>query len=155
MPKFLGGPNEEQKEPLATYRFYLEMDGIVSAQFRECTGLNSTSEVIESRESNKDGKIMIKKVPGNLKWDDLVLKRGFTTDKQLLKWRQLVEKGDMKTGRKNGSIVMYNSEDTESARWSFTNGWPSKLTGPSLNSTSNEVAVEEITITHEGLERTT
>src|SRR5438093_13093968 len=102
MSKFLGGPNEEQKEPLATYRFYLEMDGIVSAQFRECTGLNSTSEVIESRESNKDGKIMIKKVPGNLKWDDLVLKRGFTTDKQLLKWRQLIEKGDMKSGRKKG-----------------------------------------------------
>jgi phage tail-like protein len=33
------------------------------------------------------------------------------------------------------------------------NGWPSKWKGADLNAGENAVAVEEITITHEGLER--
>ena len=59
----------------------------------------------------------------------------------------------MKDARKHGSITVYSAEGTPLAKWSFTNAWPSKLSGPSLNATSNEVAVEEITIVHEGMTR--
>jgi phage tail-like protein len=36
--------------------------------------------------------------------------------------------------------------------WNITNAFPIKLTGPSLNSGSSDVAVEEIVFTYEGLE---
>jgi len=153
MVKFLGGPNDYQKEPFATYSFYLEVDGITEAVFREASGIGSTSEVVESRHSTKDGKTVIAKTPGNLKWDDISLKRGFTTDMKLYAWRELVEAGKVKDARKHGSITVYSAEGTPLAKWSFVNAWPSKLSGPSLNATSNEVAVEEITIVHEGMTR--
>jgi phage tail-like protein len=153
MVKFLGGPNDYQKEPFANYSFYLEIDGITEAVFREASGIGSTTEVVESRQTSKDGKTTVIKSPGNLKWDDLSLKRGFTTDTKLYDWRQLVEAGKVKDARKNGSLTVYGSDGTALAKWSFVHGWPSKLSGPSLNSTSNEVAVEEITIVHEGLTR--
>ncbi len=57
------------------------------------------------------------------------------------------------TARKNGSIVLYNQENTEIARWNFENGWPTKITGPQLNANNNDIALEEITIAHEGLKR--
>jgi phage tail-like protein len=153
MVKFLGGPNDYQKEPFANYSFYLEIDGITEAVFREASGIGSTSEVIESRHSTKDGKTIVAKSPGNLKWDDLSLKRGFSTDTKLYDWRTLIEQGKVKEARKNGSLTVYASDGTPLAKWSFINAWPSKLSGPSLNATANEVAIEEITIVHEGLKR--
>jgi phage tail-like protein len=153
MVKFLGGPNDYQKEPFANYSFYLEVDSITEAVFREASGIGSTSEVIESRHSTKDGKTIIAKTAGNLKWDDISLKRGFTTDMKLHDWRTLIEQGKVKDARKNGSITVYSADGTPLAKWTFSNAWPSKLSGPTLNATSNEVAVEEITIVHEGLVR--
>jgi phage tail-like protein len=40
----------------------------------------------------------------------------------------------------------------EVARWTFTRGLPSKVTGPSLNAKTGEIALEELHIVHEGLQ---
>ena len=45
-----------------------------------------------------------------------------------------------------------DSSGTEKMRWNFREGWPTKLTGPQLNSARNEMAIEELEIAHEGLE---
>jgi phage tail-like protein len=68
-------------------------------------------------------------------------------------WRKLVEQGKIDEARKNGTITMYNQQGEPVARWNFINAWPSKLTGPSANASNNEVAIEELEITHEGYER--
>jgi phage tail-like protein len=49
--------------------------------------------------------------------------------------------------------VMFNQQGEPVARWEFINAWPSKLTGPTADATSNEAAIEELEITHEGYER--
>lgn len=140
-------------DPLTSYHFFLEIDGITQAQFRECSGLSTESQVIEYKEANKDGVTVIKKVPGVLKWDNITLKRGITDIMELWAWRKKVEEGKVDEARKNGSIVLYNQANTEVARWNFENGWPTKVSGPSLNAGSDEIAVEEVTIAHEGLIR--
>lgn len=140
-------------DPLTSYHFFLEIDGITQAQFRECSGLSTESQVIEYKEANKDGVTVIKKVPGVLKWDNITLKRGITDIMELWEWRKKVEEGKVDEARKNGSIVLYNQSNTEVARWNFESGWPTKISGPSLNAGSDEIAVEEITIAHEGLVR--
>jgi phage tail-like protein len=144
-----------QNEMLSGYQFYLELDGITEGLFREASGLSSESQVIEAMESTKSGKQILKKYPGPLKWGDISLKRGLTKELNLTKWRKEVEDGKVEAARKNGSIVIYDQANAEVARWNFVRGWPSKLTGPSLQASANEVAIEEITIVHEGLERVT
>ncbi len=146
-------PTGSRKDPLVSYHFNVEIDGISQAFFKECSGLDSQSEVIEYKEANKDGVTVVRKQPGALKWSDIVLKRGITDVMELWDWRKLVEQGKVDEARKNGSIVLYNQSDQEVARWNFVEGWPSKITGPTANSEENAVAIEELTISHEGIER--
>jgi phage tail-like protein len=140
-------------DPLTGYHFYLELDGIVDAQFRECSGLDSESNIIEHKEAAKGGVTVIKKVPGELKWSNIVLKRGVTQDRRLWEWREQIERGNVDTARKNGSIVLYDQGNSEVARWNFIDGWPAKITGPQLNANNNDIAIEEVNICHEGLRR--
>lgn len=146
-------PTGGRTDPLVGYHFHVEIDGISQAQFKECSGLESSSEVIEYKEANKSGVTVVRKQPGALKYSDIVLKRGVTDVMELWDWRKQVEQGKVNDARKNGSIVLYNQSDSEVARWNFVDGWPSKLSGPQANADGNEVALEELTITHEGLER--
>ena len=142
-----------KKDQLASYTFMLEVDGIAEATFRECSGLDSETSVIESKETGSKGQTVIKKLPGALKWGDITLKRGFTDDMKLQEWRNKTVDGKLTDMRKNGSIVIYDYENKEVLRWNFVNGWISKLQGPALNAGGNDVAIEAITIVHEGLTR--
>ena len=139
-------------DPLVSYHFHVEIDGITQAQFRECGGLGSESQVVEYKEAAK-GVTVIRKQPGAIKWQDITLKRGVTDIMELWNWRKQVEQGKVDESRKNGSIVLYNQGNKEIARWNFKDGWPSKLSGPTVKADANDVAIEELTITHEGLER--
>jgi phage tail-like protein len=68
-------------------------------------------------------------------------------------WRLLVEQGKMSDARTNCSVIMMDRNYEDVARWDFVNAWPSKVTGPSVKSDSNEFGVEEVTIVHEGMKR--
>jgi phage tail-like protein len=146
-------PTGNRNDPLVGYHFHVEIDGISQAQFRECTGLDSESEIIEYKEAGKDGQTIIRKQPGALKWSNIVLKRGITDIMELWDWRKQVEQGKVNEARKNGAIVLYDQSNAEVARWNFFEGWPSKITGPQAKADGNEIAVEELTVTHEGIER--
>lgn len=148
-------PTGARSDPLTGYHFHVEIDGISQAQFKECSGLDSKSEIIEYKEANKKGVTIVRKQPGTLSWSEIVLKRGITDVKELWDWRKLVEQGKIDDARKNGSIVLYNQADDEVARWDFVDGWPSQVSGPTADAESNEIALEELTIAHEGLERVT
>ena len=138
---------------LTTFSFHVELDGIDIGAFKEASGVDSETEIVEYKETTKDGKMLIRKLPGAMKWSDITLKKRIDNKKDLWDWRKEVEQGDIDNARRNGSIVLYDSTAKEVARWNFMNGWPSKWKGADLNAGENAVAVEEITITHEGLER--
>ena len=138
---------------LTTFSFHVELDGIDIGSFKEAGGVDSETEIVEYKETTKDGKMIIRKLPGAMKWSDITLKKRIDQKKDLWEWRKQVEQGDIDTARRNGSIVLYDSTAKEVARWNFFNGWPSKWKGADLNAGENSVAVEEVTITHEGMER--
>lgn len=142
-----------REDPLVAFHFALEVQGTVSGYFTEVSGIGSENEVQEMKVVNEKGIQVVLKVPGRLKWGDITLKRGITSDMQLWEWRKMVEDGDVKSARKNGSIVMFNQALEEKARWEFQNAWPSKITGPAPKSDSNDLGVEEITIVHEYIAR--
>jgi len=144
-----------ESEPLVGSNFGLEFDGKLVGYFTECGGLGSENFVVEHRVVDKYGNELIQKIPGRLKWTNIVLKRGITSDMSMWDWRRLVEQGMINDARVNGAIIMFNQEYVEIARWNFQNGWPVRITGPCIDAQSNEYAVEEVEIVHEGLERVT
>jgi phage tail-like protein len=133
--------------------FALQIDGITQATFQSVEGIGSHTEVVESREVDTKGKIIIRKIPGAVKWDDITFRRGTCNSQELRNWRKLVEDGKIDEARKNVSIVVYAPDEREVARWNLTAAWPVALRVTNLNSTNNELSVEEMTVTHEGLER--
>jgi phage tail-like protein len=145
--------NGNGKDPLVSAWFGVEFQGQIVGAFQECSGLGSENEVVEYKASGPKGEFVIKKVPGRMSWEDITLKRGITDAMDMWEWRKQVEDGNVDEARKNGSIVMFNQSGDEIARWNFYNAWPSKITGPTANAESNEIGVEELTITHEKYER--
>jgi phage tail-like protein len=137
---------------VATRLFGIEIDGVNIAQFREVAGVNNTVAVIEHRENTPDGKQVLKKLPGNSSAGDITLRRGKSADKALWEWFKQVRDGDVKGARRNGSVILYDYEHGEVARYNFVNGWPSRLSITNLASPGNDVVVEECVISHEGLE---
>lgn len=135
-------------DPFRGFNFIVEIDGVARAGFRECSGLDTTQDVVEYREGNE--LITPRKLPGLAKYANVLLKGGVTDDKSLWTWRKTAIDG--KVERKNGSIVLLDDAREEKKRWNFREGWPSKWTGPTFNATSNDVAIETLEIAHEGLE---
>ncbi len=142
-----------ETDPLLGFCFSLDFGGKVKGYFTECSGLGSENEVIDHKVVTEAGQEVIQKLPGRLKWNDVTLKRGITAQMDIWDWRAMVEKGDLNTARTNASIVMYSRDMSPVARWDLTNAWPSKVTGPTQKSDSNEFGVEEIVIVAEGYDR--
>ena len=143
----------EREDPLVGCQFSLEIQGVITGYFTEVSGLGSEHEIVEHKVIDESGHDMVMKIPGRLKWSDITLKRGITSSMDAWDWRKQVEDGDVKGARKNGSVVMYDQSFSQIARWNFSNAWPSKISGPSLNAQNNEFGIEEMVIVHEGIER--
>src|SRR5512133_701805 len=110
-------------DPLVSAFFTIDFGGSVQGAFRECTGLGSENEVVEYKASGDKGKFIMQKVPGRMKWNNITLKRGITDAMDMWQWRKQVEDGKGNDARKVGSIVMYNQENQEIARWNFVKAW--------------------------------
>ncbi len=136
--------------PYPEYNFLVEISGVVSAGFMECTGLESDTAVIEYREGNSPSG-SVRKLPGLTKFTDITLKRGVTSSRELYDWRANIINGQM--DRRDGSIILLDEKRQEVARWNFREAWPCRMAGPDLNARKNAVAIEELVICHEGFER--
>lgn len=139
----------DRKDPYRSYNFLVEIDGIVRAGFRECGGLDTTQDPIQYREGTDP--LTQRKLPGLVTYSNVSLKWGITDDREFWNWREKAMEG--KVERKNGSIVLMDDTGAEKLRWNFRDGWPTKWTGPTLNATGNEVAIESLDIAHEGLSK--
>jgi phage tail-like protein len=124
-------------------------------KFREVTGLDAESEVIEQKESavGGNGHTVIRKVSGSMKWSNIELKRGIDSSGDLWQWRKVVEEQGPDTARTDCELILNNYDGSPIAHWNIKQAWPSKYTGASLNAGANEIAVEGVTLVHEGLER--
>ena len=136
-------------DPYAGYSFRVEIDGITRAGFRNCSGLDASQEAGTYREGTDRG-LTMRKLPGLITYSDITLSRGISSDSELWQWRQTVMSGEV--DRRNLSIVLMNDKGEDAIRWNVRNCWPTKWTGPTLDATSDEVAIEELELTHEGFE---
>jgi phage tail-like protein len=142
------------KQPRPSSHFRLNLGGRENVgMFRECSGLDSETDVIEQKSVDANGLPVVRKVPGSTKWSNITLKRGIDENLELWKWRDIVIKEGPESARVDGTIELVDYNGSTIATYAFKEGWPIKYSGSSLNASGNEVALEELHICHEGLER--
>lgn len=144
--------------PYRNFRFTVEIDGITRAEFSEVSGFDASVDVVEYRDGN-DLRNTPRKLPGLTKYGNITLKHGVVDDYEMLEWMHKVgsnnTEGPKGIERKNIVIKLISDSGTDDGpSWSIINAWPVKYTGPDLNATGSEVAIESLEIAHEGLERT-
>lgn len=143
---------EAGADAIGNHAWQVEVDGLVLAQFKEASGLGTEVSVIEQIENKPGGIPMTLKLPGIAKWSDITLKRGISDDAGWWEWIKQVQEGKIDSARRNASIVLYSYERGEKMRFNLTACWPSKLSLSSLQAGGTEIAMEEVTLVHQGLE---
>lgn len=117
------------------------------AGFAECSGLEMTLETEDFMEGGLNGTVL--KFPKRVKYGEITLKRGLTKRTELFDWCAGFAQGVGK--RKDGVITLRDAQHRPYMVWSFRRGLPVKWSGPSLNAQQSGVAMESLTIAHEGL----
>jgi phage tail-like protein len=115
--------------------------------FSEFTGLEMSMQPEEYKEGGRNGAVL--KFPSRITWTNLTLKKGIGIGTALWDWHFGFVEG--RGRRRDGSIMLLNEQHLPSNIWFFRRGLPVKYTGPSLNATQNNVAIEAVEIAHEGI----
>ncbi|ACU54347.1 conserved hypothetical protein [Acidimicrobium ferrooxidans DSM 10331] len=151
-----------KNDPLTTTNFFVEIDGAYVTNVTSIDGLSVEIEVADFNERTKGAQLVQHKVMSKPKWNgELTMKRVAplnVADDDIWKWfNDLRTKGmgvqNRNKPRRHGSIVVYDSALSETARWNFYDAWPSKIEFASLEASANDVATETITLQYEKLER--
>lgn len=137
-----------KRYPLPSFHFHVEWGGLPTG-FIEISGLGMESEVIEYREGNSPQDSAIK-MPGIRKYSNVILKRGIVAkDNDFFNWMNSIQTGQVE--RRNVSISLLNENHEPIRVWKLRNAWPCKIQTSDLRAQGNEIAIETIELTHEGL----
>jgi phage tail-like protein len=150
-----------RSNPYAAFNFVVSLDGTSLGGFMEVTGLDTENAAIEYREgSDQTSGAFVRKLPGLEHYPNVTLRRGITGDLKL--WNDLRKPiRDADIGPEFGTVgsatpaLKVDLQDEKHATvqsWTLHNAWVSKLSGPSLNAKSNEIAIESIEVVCERIE---
>lgn len=141
----------KRPDPARHLSFRIEVDGQAVGQFAALDGPSISFEVVEFRSGN-DPLEIARKLPGRIKYPDITLKRGYVSRSFFENWIQTLREGN-KDFRKNVSVVIFENDLSEVARYNLYNCWPSTWKLSSLDGKGNDVLVEEVVITIEYFEK--
>jgi phage tail-like protein len=131
-------------------RFIVEIDGIESATFSECSGLGMTMATDKLEEGGVNH--TTRKLPGRTDFTNIVLKEGVTSTPELMEWMLKAVNG--KIERKTVTVkVISEKPSTGIATWVFIRAFPVKWTGPSFQTSQNSAAIETLELAHDGFEK--
>lgn len=164
------------RNPLRTYAFHLEVDGVVVAGLRKVSGLSMSIEANETWEAGN--RLYRYAHPDRATWQPIVLEQGLALDDTLERWaRATID--FLHTGLPQGEKVKRNVVlevwDPQAAASTFTtpgspdtgseggdtgprrrsydifNAWISRFEAiPSLDAMGDEVGLLVVELTHEG-----
>lgn len=133
-------------DPVGELRFQVKIDDALIGQFAECSGLSMEYDVFEYAEGGRLG--FVHKLRGGLKYPNLVLKRGITSEDKLVSWFLDTPKRE---SRGNITLSLLGDDGKQVRSWSFAAAFPVKWSGPSFNAKSTNIAMETLEIAHQGL----
>lgn len=144
--------DSKRNDPLPTFCFWVHIPklGTDKAFFKSVSGLRYEHEVIPVRAGGANDTTF--NLVGSVKWSPLVLKQGFIAGSpyKFLEWREAWVSGSEMT-RYSGTIIQLNTALQAVVGWDFTNGWPSKWEIGEYDASKNELQIETLEISHDGL----
>jgi phage tail-like protein len=141
-------PVGEDFEKLGENRFTVQIvrePQVKVGEFRECTGLSVEREILEYTEGGNND--FVHKLPGRVKFPNLVLKRGVTNQKALLEWFWNTRSAPTMAKL---TVTLVDPTGTKARTWAFENAYPVKWAAPNLNAGSDSAATETLEIAHGG-----
>lgn len=142
-----------RNEPYGRFNFLVEWEGLdgqsVQGGFTEVSGLDAEICMTEYRAGN-DRSNTTRKIPGMTHYANVHLKRGLIGSTDLFDWFKEISNGLNST--KKVTITLLNEEREAVYRWLLLNAKPVSYRGARLEATQCAVAIEELVLTHEGLQ---
>ena len=134
-------------EELTGNRFSIEVDKLLVAVFKECSGLSGEVEVETYQEGGLND--YEHKLPGRTKFGNVTLKSGVANSMELWEWFQRVATG--RGERRDVSVVMYRQNSEEAMRWNLRAAYPVKWQGPAFIAGDTNASVHSLELAHHGL----
>ena len=132
-----------RSSPYEKFHVRVCWDGRSVAGFSTASGLAGAGDVVTPRErSDVSGAA---RSAFRARRDAITLQRGVTHDAEFERWARDGQRRDI-------TVELYDETGRRAIVWRLTRGWISKYQGPDLDATGNDVAIEELTLEHEGLE---
>ncbi len=143
-------PGQRVADPAASFRFKVEITGVEAGRVTECSGLEFSSEPKSYEEGGLNS--YVHQFPGRFKFSNVTLKKGVATDGNTLwTWVKNTVKGQIVTH--NITISLLDVDGSTAVRaWTFQNAYPIKWSATGIASSSNEIAIEELTLAHQGMD---
>lgn len=132
---------DKRTDPLRSYNYLVQIDGMTVAGFSEATNLNAKREIVEYRNGN-DVESHARKLTGRNSYDNVTLKRGYARDDAFWRWFASLSAGN--DDRRNITITLQDEARRPVLSWVCEGAWIVSVMGPGFNATENAVAYESI-----------
>ena len=140
-------PVAERNDPYVSFRFLVEIQGLIVGGFSEVSGLQAETETEDMREGGVNN--YVHKLPKVTKYPNITLKRGITDSDVLWRWHRDVVNG--KIERRTGYVILLGSEGNDSSGYVFEDAYPVKWTGPDFKADNNAISIEALELVHNGI----
>jgi phage tail-like protein len=125
---------------------------LCKGSFSEVTGLEATMEAKAIRSGGRNYGALQR--PGPITFSTVVLKRGMASSRDIWKWWSLFStepKYAKDKTRCTVRITLQDSQQKPALVWVLENAMPIKFKASDLSAKSNDAAIEELHLVHEGL----
>ena len=152
--------NPERFDPYKNFKFRVSWDGRFVAGISKVGGMSRSTEVVDHRIGGDPS--MVRKSPGQTSYEPIALERGVTHDAEFELWATKVWNFQAALGaevsladfRKTITIEMYNEAGQLAIAYTVFRCWVSEfLALPELDASANAVAIQTMTLQHEGWKR--
>lgn len=128
-------------------RFHVTIDDQGSlGSWSKCDGLTVEYEVFEYQEGGQND--YVHRLPGRCKYQNIKLTRPLDkTSADVASW---VAGQRKKVERSNAEIAVLDPAGEVVAKWNLNGVYPVKWTGPSLDASGNQIAIETLELAHNG-----
>jgi phage tail-like protein len=155
------------------WKFYVEVLGVIIAEFSECSGLGMQREVDTVKEGGTNDFVWL--LPGRVSYNNIILKRGITYNRELWRWfrwgmydgqvwglhtipgssvaiRGLKMLGVVVPQGITMSIILGTVDGKKARHWDVIGAIPVKWSGPDMVAGSDQVAIETLEIAYQGID---
>ena len=132
------------EDPLQKFKFRVTIPGIPSQiGFQKVSGLSKEVNVVEYDESAFE---YTHKLPGKTKFGEVTMERGMFSDSSMLDQMKVIQNPEYRT---TIIVQLMDRFGNVQRTWKLAEAWISKWEGSDLDATSDDVAIETITVQYE------